>query len=72
MAPKNKKKPPDPVPGLPSYQTIKTSLKRVARNDVVIEKLQEATKRVNTIITHGLHFLKLYLLHCYETGVPFP
>jgi hypothetical protein len=22
-------------------------------------------------MTHGLHFLKLYLLHCYETGVPF-
>jgi hypothetical protein len=64
------KHPPDP--GLPTYQTIKTSLKHVARNDVVIEKLQEATKRANTIMTHGLHFLKLYLLHCYETGVPFP
>ncbi|CAK9864414.1 unnamed protein product [Sphagnum jensenii] len=48
------------------------SLKRVARNDVVIEKLQEATKRTNTIMTHGLHFLKLYLLHCYETDMPFP
>jgi hypothetical protein len=29
---------------LQTYQTIKTSLKRVARNDVVINKLQEATK----------------------------
>ncbi|CAM6063309.1 unnamed protein product [Sphagnum tenellum] len=48
------------------------SLKRVARNDIVIKKLQEATKRANTIMTHGLHFLKLYLLHCYETGMPFP
>jgi len=63
------KEPPDPIP---TYQTIKTSLKRVARNDVVIEKLQEATKRANTIMTHGLHLLKLYLLHCYETGLPFP
>jgi hypothetical protein len=64
------KRPPDP--GLPNYQTIKTSLKRVVRNDVIIDKLQEATKRANTIMTHGLHFLKLYLLHCYDTGVPFP
>jgi hypothetical protein len=63
------KEPPDPIP---TYQTIKTSLKRIARNDVVIEKLQEATKLANTIMTHGLHFLKLYLLHCYETGLPFP
>jgi hypothetical protein len=59
-------------PGLPSYQTIKTSLKSVARNDVVIEKLQAATKRANAIMTHGLQFLKLYLLHCYENDMPFP
>ncbi len=69
MCPESMKEPPDPIP---TYQTIKTSLKRVARNDVVIEKLQEATKRANTIMTHGLHLLKLYLLHCYETGLPFP
>ena len=61
-----------PDPGLPSYQTIKTSLKRVARNDVIIEKLQAATKRANAIMTHGLQFLKLYLLHCYENDLPFP
>jgi hypothetical protein len=64
------KEPPDP--GLPSYQTLQTSLKSVARNDVVIEKLQAATKRANAIMTHGLQFLKLYLLHCYETNQAFP
>ncbi|CAK9866201.1 unnamed protein product [Sphagnum jensenii] len=69
MCPKSMKEPPDLIP---TYQMIKMSLKRVALNDVVIEKLQEATKRANTIMTHGLHFLKLYLLHCYETGLPFP
>eukprot|EP00835_Amoeboradix_gromovi_P000151 NODE_5_length_49639_cov_0.484336.p13 type:complete len:322 gc:universal NODE_5_length_49639_cov_0.484336:40963-39998(-) len=72
MSPKSMKKPPDPNPTLPNYQSIKTSLKSVVRNDVIIDKLQEATKRANTIMTHGLHFLKLYMLHCYETGVPFP
>ncbi|CAM6028971.1 unnamed protein product [Sphagnum balticum] len=69
MCPKSMKEPLDPIP---TYQTIKTSLKRVARNDVVIEKLQEVTKHANTIMTHGLHFFKLYLLHCYETGLLFP
>jgi hypothetical protein len=64
------KRPPDP--GLPNYQTIKTSLKSVARNDVVIEKLHAATKRANAIMTHGLQFLKLYPLHCYEKNQPFP
>ncbi len=69
MSPKSMKKSPDPIP---TYQTIKTSLKSVARNDVIIEKLQEATQRTNTIMTHGLNFLKLYLLHCYETDTLFP
>jgi hypothetical protein len=23
-------------------------------------------------MTHGLHFLKLYLLHCFEENIPFP
>jgi hypothetical protein len=39
----------------------------VVRDAVVIEKLQDATTRANAIMIHGLHVLKLYLLHCYET-----
>jgi hypothetical protein len=67
------KKPPETeLDPKPNYETIKTSLKSVARNDVVIEKLQAATKRANAIMTHGLQFLKLYLLHCFEETKPFP
>jgi hypothetical protein len=67
------KKPPEAeLDPKPNYQTIKTSLKSVARNDVVIEKLQAATKRANAIMTHGLQFLKLYLLHCFEENKSFP
>jgi hypothetical protein len=55
-----------------NYQTIKTSLKSVVRDAVVIEKLQDATTRANAIMIHGLHVLKLYLLHCYETNVKLP
>jgi hypothetical protein len=67
-----KKSPKTELDPKPNYKTIKTSLKSVARNDVVIEKIQAATKRANTIMTHGLQFLKLYLFHCFETSLPFP
>jgi hypothetical protein len=54
-------------------QTIKTSLKSVALNDSVIEKLAEAALRMNKIAIHTLQFTKLFLLHqAVETRLPLP
>jgi hypothetical protein len=57
---------------LPFYQCIKTSLKSVVRDESVIATLRDAALRANEIMTHALQLLKLYLIHCYDTGVPLP
>jgi transposase len=57
------------------YQCIKTSLKSVVKKDVadmVISKLMEASLRANGIMTHTLQFLKLYIIHCYDSKIPLP
>ena len=55
-----------------SFQTIKTSLKSVVRDETTIEKLTEAALRANRIMTHTLQFLKLYLIHCHDTDDALP
>jgi len=57
------------------YQCIKTSLKSVVKKDVadmVISKLMEASLRANGIMTHTLQFLKLYIIHCFDSKIPLP
>ena len=54
------------------FQTIKTSLKSVVRNETTIEKLTEAALRANRIMTHTLQFLKLYLIHCHDNKKDLP
>ena len=44
----------------PYFQCIKTSLKSVVKNPVVIEKLTNAALLINRITTHTLQFMKLY------------
>jgi hypothetical protein len=51
------------------YKTVKTSLKSVLKNpEINLRKIQDAVIRTNKIITHSLQFLKLFLLHRYESG----
>jgi hypothetical protein len=54
----------------PFYQCIKTSLRSVVRDESVIAALRDAALRANGIMTHTLQLLKLYLIRCYDTGVP--
>jgi len=56
----------------PFYQCIKTSLRSVVRDESVAATLQDAALRANEIMTHALQLLKLYVIHCYDTGVPLP
>jgi len=62
------KKPPDKK----TYQCIKTSLKSVVKNQLIVDKLAEAAIQANNIMIHTLQLLKLYILHCYETGTQLP
>lgn len=64
------KEPPDP--GKPHYTCLKTSLKNIARNDVVIEKVNNAVTMCNKIVIHTYQFMKLYMLYCLEKNLPFP
>lgn len=56
----------------PFYQTIKTSLKSVVKDPIVIEKLTNAAFLTNRIMTHTLQFMKLFFIHLYDNGKPLP
>jgi hypothetical protein len=56
----------------PHYRCIKTSLKSVVKEQVVIDKLTDAAIRANNIMIHTLQFMKLYFVHCYGTNIPLP
>ncbi len=58
---------PTPPNALDTHKTIKTSLKNIVRNDDVASKLQQAAMEVHTVTTQSLFFLKLYLVHVYDT-----
>ena len=50
------------------FQCVKTSLKSVVKNTVVIEKLTDAALLAGRIMTHTLQFMKLYFIYCYDNG----
>ena len=61
------------IPGIPDipnsksyFQTVKTSLKSVVKDDDVIRKLTDAALLVNRIMIHTLQFIKLYYIHLYD------
>jgi hypothetical protein len=56
----------------PFFQCIKTSLKSVVKDPIVIEKLTDAAVLTNRIMTHTLQFMKLYFIHLYDHGRPLP
>lgn len=61
-----------PDPSKPHYQSIKTNLKSVIKEQVVIDKLTDAAIRANKIMIHALQFMKLYFIHCYDTNISLP
>ena len=56
----------------PFYQTIKTSLESVVKEDIITEKLENAAFLTNRIMTHTLEFMKLYLIHMYDQEETLP
>lgn len=56
----------------PHYRCIKTSLKSVVKEKIVIDKLTDTAIRANNIMIHTLQFMKLYFIHCYDTNIPLP
>lgn len=55
-----------------THKGVKTSLKSIAKNDVVVEKLGEVAVMANKIVIHTLQFMKLYFIHCYDTNKELP
>jgi hypothetical protein len=62
----------DTTPEVSVFKTVKCSLKSVVKDDISIKKLQDAASRSSQIMTHGLHLLKLYLIHCFDNDLPLP
>ena len=54
------------------YQTIKTSLKSVVKDNIVQQKLSDVAILTSKIRRHTLQFIKLYVLHCYDTEATLP
>ena len=54
------------------FQSIKTSLKSVTTNAVVIQKLTDAALLTSRIMTHTLQLMKLYMIKLYDNGQPLP
>lgn len=63
------KEPPDKRP---SHKTVKTSLKAIAKNDVIIEKLGKTAIMASKIMRNTLQLLKLYYIYQYDHGLEFP
>ena len=63
------KEPPDKGP---THKTVKISLKSIARNDIVIEKLTEVAVTSNKIMLHTLQLMKMYLLDRHAKNLSFP
>lgn len=55
-------KPAREPPDKPEFHSIKTSLKSVARNPVVVSKLNDVVFMSHKIVIHTLQFIKLYLI----------
>jgi hypothetical protein len=56
-----------PDPDISYYKTIKTSLSNIATNYDVIFTLEETVINAHRIAIHTLQFLKLYLIHSFDT-----
>ncbi len=67
-------KPPDPKPlqGKHVLTVKKTSLKNIVHDNHISNRIQDAVIRTHTIVTHTTLFLKLYLLHLYNTNQNIP
>jgi hypothetical protein len=62
-----KEKPPE------FFKSVKTSLKNILKHPVINSpRINEAVIKANKIVIHTLQFLKLYLLHHYETTNTLP
>jgi len=62
-----KEKPPE------FFKSVKTSLKSILKHPIINSpRINEAVIKANKIVIHTLQFLKLYLLHHYETTNTLP
>ena len=54
------------------YKTVKTSLRSIVTDSYVVERLNATAIMAHRIEIHTLQFLKLYLLHSYDTTKNLP
>lgn len=62
-------KPPDP---LPYYKGVKNSLKAIVKRSATQHAIMDAVSMAHKITIHVFFFLKMYLIHMYDTKKPLP
>lgn len=60
------KDPPD------KYTVLKVPLSQIIDGDIVLERLTNASIRLNKLIVHAYQFLELWILHKYHNNKPIP
>jgi len=55
-----------------SYKTNKTNIDKIILDKKNLFIINDLVNRTNKLVTHAYQFLKLYLIHLYETNKPFP
>ena len=55
-----------------TLSVIKTNIKNIIKSKTFLNKINDTVIKVNKIIIHTYNYLKLYLLHLYETNQEFP
>ena len=54
------------------FKTIKTSFKNIIHNELLLNNINDAIIRTNTIIIRAYQFIKLYFIKCYDENIEFP
>ena len=57
---------------LTSYKTVKTSLKSITKSDATVKIINDIVPRINRIVIHTYHYLKLYILHRFNENDEIP
>ena len=54
------------------FKTIKISFKNIIHNELLLNNINDALIRTNTIIIRAYQFIKLYFIKCYDENIEFP
>ena len=58
-------------PNKSQYKTFKIPLKSIIKSKDLLSKIEEIVFKLNKLIIHSYQFIRLYILKCYNSNIPF-